>query len=100
MGAKDFIRSLLVTDQSLRPASVECLHLPWLRESDTDSEDDDEDRDGDNSKVDEREIKYDADNSKNDVEDENDDKDSNQHTKPKAANKRSKWSKLKWLRPK
>jgi len=39
--AKDFIRSLLVTDQSVRPTSVECLHLPWLKQHSAESEDDD-----------------------------------------------------------
>jgi len=34
-GAKDFVRSLLVTDQSLRPSSVQCLNLPWLRQNST-----------------------------------------------------------------
>jgi len=31
-GAKDFVRSLLVTDPSIRPTSVECLNMPWLRQ--------------------------------------------------------------------
>lgn len=98
--AKDFIRSLLETDQSLRPTSVECLNLPWLKQNDTDSEDDGEDRDGDNSKDDGHYLKYGADEGKNDGEDNNDDKDRNQHTNSKAENEQSKWWKRKWLRPK
>jgi len=37
-GAKDFVRSLLVTDRSLRPSSVQCLTLPWLRQNNTGSD--------------------------------------------------------------
>lgn len=41
--AKDFIRSLLVTDQNIRPTSVECLNMPWLRQHSTDFDGDGDD---------------------------------------------------------
>jgi len=98
--AKDFIRSLLVTDHSLRPTSYECLSLPWLKQSNTDSEDDGEVGDDDNSEVDGREIKYGADRNKNCGEDKSDNNDSNQPTNLKVENERKKWWKVKWFRSK
>eukprot|EP00555_Chaetoceros_dichaeta_P002424 CAMPEP_0198251112 /NCGR_PEP_ID=MMETSP1447-20131203/2057_1 /TAXON_ID=420782 /ORGANISM="Chaetoceros dichaeta, Strain CCMP1751" /LENGTH=428 /DNA_ID=CAMNT_0043936063 /DNA_START=64 /DNA_END=1351 /DNA_ORIENTATION=- len=65
-GAKDFVRSLLVTDRSLRPSSVQCLNLPWLRQKNTGSDCGNESDDANAAKDDDSNVFNNDDDKRND----------------------------------